>query len=56
MPFPCLPFSYDAQRRRVYVLGARIHHGGVGVVLIAVGTALLFHDRRDWPFPLRDSA
>lgn len=46
--------TYDRGLRRLYVFGARIHHGGVGLVLSAIGLALVFHDRADWPFRLRD--
>ena len=47
-------WRYDRTLRRVYVCGARIHHGGVGLALAVVGTMLFLHDRRDWPFPFRD--
>ena len=46
--------TYDRALRRLYVFGARIHHGGVGLVLSVIGLALVFHDRADWPFSLRD--
>lgn len=48
------PWRYDRTLRRVYVFGARVHHGGVGLLLAVVGTALFLHDVHDWPFPLRD--
>lgn len=35
---------------RCYVLGRRLHHGLVGVVMAAAGLALAAHDRRDFPF------
>ena len=35
---------------RMYLFGKRIHHGTVGIVLAAIGTTLIFHDRRDFPF------
>lgn len=35
---------------RCYALGARIHHGMVGVALALAGLALIAHDRRDFPF------
>jgi hypothetical protein len=35
---------------RCYVRGHRLHHGLVGIVLIATGAALVAHDRADWPF------
>lgn len=53
--------TYDRALRRLYVLGARIHHGAVGLALSAIGLALsaiglalVIHDRADWPFRLRD--
>jgi hypothetical protein len=46
--------TYDRSLKRVYVFGARIHHGAVGILLTAIGCALVFHDRADWPFRLRD--
>lgn len=36
--------------RRVYVLKLRVHHGAVGLALIAAGAVLLAHDRADFPF------
>lgn len=42
-----------APGRRVTVLGARVHHGLCGVVLLGVGIALALHDRRDWPWSIR---
>ncbi|SEH10493.1 hypothetical protein [Thermoleophilum album] len=39
--------GYDPERRRVWVLGRRLHHGLAGLVLAAVGTALMAHDWRD---------
>jgi hypothetical protein len=46
--------TYDRALKRLYVFGARIHHGAVGIALSAIGLALVIHDRADWPFPLRD--
>ena len=46
--------NYDRTLKRLYLFGARIHHGGVGLVLSAIGLALVIHDRADWPFRLRD--
>lgn len=40
---------------RVYVRGRRVHHGLTGIVLAGIGAALVFHDRKDFPFPLTDS-
>ena len=38
---------YDAERRRVWVCGQRLHHGLTGALLAAAGIALMVHDRRD---------
>jgi hypothetical protein len=38
---------YDAERRRVWICGQRLHHGLTGAVLTAAGIALMVHDRRD---------
>ena len=48
------PMTYDRALKRLYVFGARIHHGAVGLVLSVIGVALVIHDRADWPFRLRD--
>jgi hypothetical protein len=41
--------------RKVYVAGwMRIHHGLVGMAAILAGAALVWDDRHDWPFPIRD--
>jgi hypothetical protein len=41
--------------RKLYVAGwVRIHHGLVGAALVALGAALVWDDRHDWPFPIRD--
>lgn len=45
---------YCPNKKRVWVLGKRIHHGLVGVALIGVGVALAIHDRKDFPF-LKDN-
>ena len=39
---------------RVYIAGYRIHHGLAGLVLAGVGAALVAHDWRDRPWPIRD--
>ena len=42
---------YDPVLRRVWVANQRLHHGLTGVMLAAVGTALIvhdWHDRTDW--------
>lgn len=36
--------------KRTYIFRARVHHGLVGLALIAIGTVLLVHDRADFPF------
>lgn len=40
--------------RRVYIAGRRVHHGLAGLMLCAAGVALIVHDWRDRPWPLRD--
>lgn len=40
--------------RRLYVCGARLHHGLTGAFLAALGVALMAHDKADWPWPVRD--
>jgi len=42
-----------AQLTCAYVCGRRLHHGLVGLLLAALGAALMFHDRRDAPWGLR---
>jgi hypothetical protein len=37
----------DTDNRRVWILGARIHHGLVGLVLTVVGTVLMIDDWHD---------
>jgi hypothetical protein len=56
---PLIVKSYPTGRR-VWVFGQRVHHGATGCALIAagvsarslslvaVGVALVIHDRRDW--------
>jgi hypothetical protein len=38
---------YDADRRRLWVAGQRVHHGLTGAFLFAAGTALMAHDWKD---------
>lgn len=38
----------DRNQRRVHIAGRRVHHGAVGVALIALGVTLAIHDRADW--------
>jgi hypothetical protein len=45
---------YDQRRRRLWLLGARIHHGAAGAVLMMLGGVLMWHDRRDAPW-VRDT-
>ena len=40
---------YDAEKRRLWVLGQRVHHGMTGIVLAALGAALVAHDWKDRP-------
>lgn len=40
--------------RRCYLLGRRVHHGLIGALAALIGLVLAVHDRRDWPWPLRD--
>jgi hypothetical protein len=44
---------YDAERRRVWICGQRMHHGLTGALLTAAGLALMAHDRRDRAFWFR---
>ena len=42
---------YDPALRRVWVGNQRLHHGLTGVMLAALGTAMIlhdWHDRTDW--------
>ena len=34
-------------RCRTYILNRRLHHGTFGAALIAIGAALMYHDRYD---------
>jgi hypothetical protein len=38
---------YDAERRRVWICGRRMHHGLTGALLAAAGLALMAHDWSD---------
>jgi hypothetical protein len=38
---------YDAELRRVWICGRRLHHGLTGALLTAAGFALMAHDWRD---------
>lgn len=39
--------DYDAERKRVWVGGQRLHHGMTGAVLAALGSVLMAHDWHD---------
>jgi hypothetical protein len=41
--------GYDPAKRRLWILGQRVHHGPTGIVLAAVGAALVAHDWKDRP-------
>jgi hypothetical protein len=47
---------YDAERRRVWVCGQRLHHGLTGALLAAAGFALMAHDWGDRSFWFRFGA
>ncbi len=40
--------------RKVYFFGLRIHHGPPCAALAVLALIGLWHDRRDFPWPLRD--
>ena len=44
---------YDADRRRVWICGRRMHHGLTGALLAAAGFALMAHDWNDRSFWFR---
>jgi hypothetical protein len=41
--------GYDPYRRRLWLLGQRVHHGLAGALLAATGTLLMAHDWKDRP-------
>ena len=43
----------DAERRRVWIGGRRMHHGLTGALLAAAGFALMAHDWSDRSFWFR---
>ena len=49
-------FGYDPAKRRLWVAGQRVHHGATGILLAAVGCALVAHDWRDRPLWFRRGA
>ena len=40
---------YDRGNRRLWVLGQRVHHGFIGIVLATLGAVLVAHDWKDRP-------
>ncbi|MBJ7347722.1 MAG: hypothetical protein JHC87_04015 [Thermoleophilaceae bacterium] len=45
---------YDRENQRVWVAGWRLHHGFTGMVLAALGGALMAHDWKDLPHWIHD--
>jgi len=41
--------GFDPVQRRLWIGGQRVHHGATGVMLAAVGVALVAHDWKDRP-------
>jgi hypothetical protein len=39
----------DPTRRRLWICGQRVHHGPTGLMLAALGAALVAHDWKDRP-------
>lgn len=39
---------------RCYLLGKRIHHGPVGILLTILGVIIAYSDKKDFPWPLND--
>jgi hypothetical protein len=46
-PYVTHPLHLDRNRRRLWILGQRLHHGAVGALLVGLGAALMAHDRKD---------
>jgi hypothetical protein len=46
------PVKVKLANGRLYVCGRHVHHGLSGLVMTIVGLALLFHDLKDFPWPL----
>jgi hypothetical protein len=38
---------YDAEKRRVWIVNQRLHHGLTGAMLATAGAALMAHDWHD---------
>jgi hypothetical protein len=47
---------YDADRRRVWICGRRMHHGLTGALLAMAGLVLMVHDWSDRSFGFRFGA
>jgi hypothetical protein len=45
---------YDRRQHRLWVGGWRLHHGFTGMILAAIGGALMAHDWKDRPHWLHD--
>ena len=39
--------GFDLAKRRLWVGGQRVHHGATGLLLAALGAALVAHDWKD---------
>jgi hypothetical protein len=48
--------GFDLERRRVWIVGQRLHHGVTGLLFAATGVALIAHDWRDRPLWFRRGA
>jgi hypothetical protein len=49
-----LPLIRVTSCRKLYFLGLRIHHGGVCAIAVGLALVGVWHDRHDFPWPLRD--
>lgn len=41
--------GFDAERRRLWIAGQRVHHGLTGALLATTGALLMAHDWKDRP-------